>query len=142
MSDIRRSPGLYAKKSLVVQYVAMAVACGALTAVTLAGGRASGSLFPLAVAIWMAVWYTSRPVVQAFGQHLTIKAAPLAGKRLIAYDQIVAVEQTSAKKASLAVRDGSRVRKVKLPMNLLTPADGARLLGLLRSRMPGSRCAA
>ena len=142
MLDVPAAKGLYAKRSLVLQYLAAALVFGSIAGVTLARGELGPGLFPLAVSVGMACWYTSKPVVQAFGQHLAIQAAPLASRRLVAYDDIVCLEQDAPRKARLTVQDANGLRTFKLPLALLSPEDGTRLVGFLRSRMRYARRAA
>lgn len=141
-APLARTNALFAKRSLVVTYGVMSLSFGGLFAASLAAGRPlGGGLLPLVVGLLCAIYFAGTPVVRVLRDHLEIKAAPLAARRLIAYDDVRGIEQPSAKKAFAIVERAGRTERVRLPLNLLTPQDGARLLALLRAR-PFARRAA
>jgi len=139
-SDARapKRGGYYGKKSLVVMYFAMGAVFGVLTLVSVLkpGTGNAFSALPGIMLIWLGIWMSSSPIVRVEQDHVTWKGAPLAPWRNVLFGEIMSIEQPSPKKAIVHLDVGGKPTKYRLPLNLLSPEDGAALVRLLREKSP------
>ncbi len=108
-----------------------AVFCVLGGAALVGGGSAGPALGVGGLLLCQGAWMARTPVVRLHGDHLEVKAAPLAGRQLIRYRDIVEME--TGEKTVLHVRtDGGQTRIVRLPLKQLEAHDTADLLLSLR----------
>jgi hypothetical protein len=84
--------------------------------------------------LYLGSWTKKNPLITLHEDHLEMKVAVAASRRLIRYQEISHLDQTGPNKAKLKLRDGQRIA---LPLAAL--ADGRRedLLSRLRDRIGG-----
>lgn len=128
----------HGKKSLVVMYGVMALVFGALALVSFLnpGTGNSFALLPAVMGVWLAIWMSSTPIVRVERDHVSWKGAPLAPRRSVLFAEIQALEQPSAKKVFLVADLGGKPKRYRLPLNLLSDADGAELVRILKAQAP------
>ena len=124
---------LYAKPGLRNLYLYSGIAMlilGAAALFTLGQGVPFGVSF---VMIWVGVWMSRRPLMKLQKDHFELKLAPLAGMKLVAYQDIGRIGE-KGKNLVLRVLDKSRKPKdVKIPKNVFTAADYDYLVRHLKS---------
>ena len=75
------------------------------------------------------------PILWLRDDHLAMKIAPAAPKKLVLYKEIDSIDEVSPKKLIVrATVDGS-TKKIKVPLNMLPPSDRADFLAELKKRV-------
>ncbi|MFK8002758.1 MAG: hypothetical protein AB8H86_24450 [Polyangiales bacterium] len=98
---------------------------------TLSTGGAGVVALPVGILhLVMHVWNRGRAVVTLHDDHLDMKAAPLAGRKLIRYTDISALE-VQGKATKIITKDGA----VALPLLVLEPEDAEKFVAELKSHI-------
>ena len=140
-SDRASAPSQYhGKKSLVVMYFMMALVFGALAIASFLNPRMNNpvAVLPAVIGLWLGIWMSTTPIVRVAKDHVTWKGAPLAPRRNVLFAEISGVEKASPKKVFVLADIGGKSERYRLPLQFLTPEDGAALVRLLEERAKGA----
>lgn len=137
MNTPRPLRALLVRPQVRKMYLALAFAGTALLIARLATDGGGGFATVATVGVLMAVWSRRARPVQVYDGHLELKAAPLASRKLIRFEDISSIDQANAKKVSLLVHAAGKQRpeKIRLPLHLLSTDDRDWLLDHLETHV-------
>lgn len=93
---------------------------------------ASGVLFLIVYA-----WGKGTAIVKLEDDHMEMKAAIAAPRKMVLYTEMKSIDRVSDKKAFLIFNQDGKENKLRLPLNVLTDEDRKVLLGGLTRKMKG-----
>ncbi|MCA8969645.1 MAG: hypothetical protein KDC95_07675 [Planctomycetes bacterium] len=117
------------KSSIKTGYLVMAIAGSALLAGSLATGLAIGGAGTVSgVGILLAIWSRKVDPLRFGPTGFEAKLAPLAGLRVVDYDDILSIEIDKKQIVHVKARDQ---KDVKIPLRAFEPTDHDAILALL-----------
>ncbi|HXC06932.1 MAG TPA: hypothetical protein VNZ86_19370 [Bacteroidia bacterium] len=85
--------------------------------------------------ILMGLWQKKNSPVILLDDHLILKQAPIAPKRMILYSDIQSLGGDLTRRAFLMVNDAGKEKKIVLPFQALSVEDRLELVNVLQSKL-------